>query len=108
LADTYIDRLLDGSALLDEADDFVDAWHNDPSGQDLHDFLGMTWDEYSFWVEKPNALRLIVAARERERPLADLMEHTRDFALAARGGLTEDEVRNLRAWLQETGRLPPT
>jgi hypothetical protein len=106
MPDTYVDRLLAGSALLDEVDNYVDAWHRDSSTQDLHSYLGMSWEEYSLWVEKPKALRLIVAARERGRPVAELMEHTHDHALAARGGLSEDEVREMRAWLQETGRLP--
>jgi hypothetical protein len=107
MPDTYIDRLLNGSALLEEVDDYVDAWQKDRSAEDLHSYLGMSWDEYSFWVEKPKSLRLIVAARERERPVAELMEDTHDYSLAARGGLTEDEVREMRVWLQETGRLPP-
>jgi hypothetical protein len=108
MPDTYMDRLLSGRALLGEVDDYVDAWHSDPSTEDLHSYLGMTWDEYSVWVEKPRSLRLIVAARDRDRPLPELMETTHDYALAARGGLSEGEVRDMRSWLQETGRLPPT
>jgi hypothetical protein len=104
---TYMDRLLSGSALLEEAEDYVGAWHSSDSHDDLHSFLGMSWDEYSLWVEKPKALRLIVAARERSRPVVELMQHEHDYALAARGGLSTDEVREMRAWLRETGRLPP-
>jgi hypothetical protein len=31
-------------------------WHDNKAGQDqeLHEFLGMTWDEYSVWVTKPS------------------------------------------------------
>jgi DNA-directed RNA polymerase specialized sigma subunit len=106
VADAYMDRLLDGRALLDDIDEYVEAWHRDPSNLELHEYLGMSWEEYSLWVEQPSALRLLVAARERGLPVTELLEHTQDYALAARGGLSEREIRRMRAWLQETGRIP--
>lgn len=105
---TYMERVLGGEAFLDEIDDFVDAWHAGTSTIDLATFLGMSWDEYRLWVERPNALRLIVAAREREQDFTDLLEHTSDYAVAARGGLTPEEVHEMREWLEKTGRLPRT
>lgn len=34
------------------ADDLVDAWHNSPEdGRPLHEFMGMSWDQYKRWVE---------------------------------------------------------
>lgn len=36
----------------ERADDLVDDWHNSPDdGVSLHEFLGMTWDQYKRWVE---------------------------------------------------------
>lgn len=38
----------------DDLDDLVDLWHNSPDdGVPLHEFLGMTWDEYKAWTENP-------------------------------------------------------
>jgi hypothetical protein len=108
MADKFMDRLLAGEALLDEIDDYVAEWHDGPSSEELHAHLGLTWEEYALWVEQPNVLRLIVAARARERPVAEMLAHAQDYALAARGGLSEKEVRSMRTWLQETGRLPRT
>lgn len=30
--------------------DRIDAWHNSDSDLPLHDYLGMTWEEYQQWV----------------------------------------------------------
>lgn len=50
--------------------DAVDAWHayeitipEDVIGENIHLFLGMTWDEYARWVQKPKELADIVARR---------------------------------------------
>jgi hypothetical protein len=104
--DTYMKQVLAGDALLDDIDDYVSQWHEQSSSVELPAYLGMSWEEYSLWVEQPKVLRLIIAARERSRTVAEMLQDTRDYALAARGGLSEDEVRTMRIWLQETGRLP--
>lgn len=31
-------------------DDTIDNWHNGISKLELHEYLGMTWDEYSEWL----------------------------------------------------------
>jgi hypothetical protein len=35
-----------------ELDDAVTAWHEGAGADiDLHDYLGLTWEEYSAWIE---------------------------------------------------------
>lgn len=34
----------------DAIDDLIDRWHNGEGPEHLHDWLGMTWDEYGRWV----------------------------------------------------------
>jgi hypothetical protein len=36
-------------------DDEVDLWHNSPSELSLHEWLGMSEEEYTLWVERPKA-----------------------------------------------------
>lgn len=37
----------------DEIDELVALWHEGVGGdQPLHEFLGMTWEEYARWVER--------------------------------------------------------
>jgi len=68
---TYMEQLLCGDALLEDIEDFVEAWHDAPddssiAAQSLEEFLGMTWDEYRLWVERPEALRFIAAAHRQK------------------------------------------
>jgi hypothetical protein len=51
----------------DEAiDDAIDRWHNGPNdGVPLSEYLGMTREEYSRWVQSAGALAEIVSARQR-------------------------------------------
>ena len=108
MSDHYIDLVLAGRALLTDIDDHVDMWHVGDALGPLHDYLGLTWDEYALWVEQPSSLRLILAARERKKPVLEMIEHADEYALAARGGLSEREARTVRKWLQDTGRIPPS
>ncbi len=59
---TFIDKCLKGEASLDEIDDYIDAWHDGitPEDIELHTYLGMTWDEYSLWVRDSSVLESII------------------------------------------------
>jgi hypothetical protein len=66
---TFMERLAAGDCYADEIDDWVDNWHLTENSvpdwirQPLHEFLGMTTEEYGRWVTNPDALQQI--ARER-------------------------------------------
>lgn len=77
---TFFGKVRFGTARLDQIDDAVEAWHlggTDP--RELHDALGMTFDEYGRWVRHPEALDAIyraylgrvAAARPQRVPDAD-------------------------------------
>lgn len=104
---TFVDLCLSGEVVQDEIDDFIDLWHEgDGQGRPLHDFLGMTKDEYDLWVEQPGALRLILAAREQEEP--DLYGAIARFAemepVAARAA-DPQAAKDVLRWLRKTGRI---
>jgi hypothetical protein len=51
---TFIDRaklgeFSDPSLAID---DFIDEWHDSDSILPLHEYLGLTWDQYSQWIKK--------------------------------------------------------
>jgi hypothetical protein len=52
----FIDLCPDGKVDFDDIDDFIDRWHETPRGAELHDYLGMTQEEYSLWLRVPDAL----------------------------------------------------
>ena len=59
---SFIEKCLSGDALPDEIDDFVDRWHEGDSDLPIHEYLGMTRDEYLSWVKDPSVLLHIVSA----------------------------------------------
>lgn len=106
MSDTFIDEVLNGTALWTDIESWVQDWHDrNGGGQELHEYLGMTWPEYQLWVERPAALRMIIAAREHELPVEAFVADFDELAVAARG-LSRSDVHAVERWLKETGRLP--
>ena len=64
---TFIELCLAGRAQPEDIDDFVDAWHEGDSALELHEALGLTWDEYAQWVAQPDILPSILETH-REAP----------------------------------------
>jgi DNA-binding transcriptional ArsR family regulator len=56
----------EGRVTADEIDDFVDMWHEGGTGMPLHDFLGLSREEYARWVAEPDALESALHKREHE------------------------------------------
>ena len=96
---------MNGDALMDEVDDYVERWSNGEEGEglELHEFLGMSWDEYSLWGTRPSILSVIIRARRNGIPLDQELNEER-VALAARAGSTEEADR-LTAWLKRIGKI---
>lgn len=106
---TYMDLLLSGEVLQEDIDDFVAQWHEAPQDsavarQSLEDFLGMTWDEYRLWVEHPESLRFIAAARKAKQPVATVLSTLDRVGVAARTS-EQGEAHKLLRWLIEHGRV---
>lgn len=41
----------------DEIDDIIERWHGGEwPDKELHEALGWTWEQYSTWLEDPNAV----------------------------------------------------
>lgn len=109
---TFLEACLEGEALLNDVDDWVDAWHDSggrPRGFDeaLYEYLGMSRLEYSAWVERPSLLRSIVAGREQGRSFEDV-KHDAAEALVAARSKKDVAAKELVAWLRSTGRISET
>lgn len=106
MSDTFVDAVLDCTALWTDIEDWVRDWHDGrDDGRKLREYLGMTRPEYRLWVECPKALRMIIAARENEQPVEEFIADFDELAVAARG-LSSSDVHAVQRWLRETGRLP--
>lgn len=61
----FILDCLSGDALYDEIDDYIDYWHNHSDLKiELHEFLGMSEKEYSYFLTNSDCLRNIFHAKE--------------------------------------------
>jgi hypothetical protein len=102
---TFVDLCLAGEALLEEIDDFVDVWHDAPRGRALHEYLGMTGDEYSLWLRSPDTLPYIIKARYEGKPLTTtIMQEYENMQLAARAG-DRSKIARLQEWLKKRDAL---
>ena len=66
MSETLVDAVLAGKVIdLEEAfDDAVCRWHEDSTdSRTLEESLGLTWQEYSMWVEDPRSLSFILSYR---------------------------------------------
>lgn len=106
---TFMDLYSDGHALADEIDEFIDRWHSEsPTAVghliSLHEFLGMTRDEYEAWVHDASVLPHIVRARMSHTSLDAVMhEHIDDMLLAARAN-NQTAIEALGKWLERRRR----
>ena len=52
---TFAERYRNGQRpdILDE----IDAWHDSPGDLELHEYLGLTKEQYARWVEEPSSLK---------------------------------------------------
>jgi hypothetical protein len=101
----FVDLCLSGDALVDEIDDYVDQWHESNDNIPLYEFLGFAPEEYSLWVERPDAIKFILFARAQHRPLEEYEAVSKSYRIAARAESSED-VEAVIEWLKQTGRLP--
>lgn len=60
---SFIDRVLDGHARIDQFDDEVQAWLDGPGTRPLHEVLGLDADELDVVASTPGALRYVLYAR---------------------------------------------
>lgn len=50
MKNTFVQDYIDGIAAMHEVDDYVEAWHDGDDERPLHEFLGLTEEEYAIFV----------------------------------------------------------
>lgn len=102
---TFVDLCLAGNVLLEEIDDFIDQWHASSAEIELHEYLGMTKEEYALWLRVPDVLPYVIKARHDSKTLTDAVMHAcQDMRLAARSS-DQSKIALLRRWLEAKGKL---
>ncbi|MGM0878883.1 MAG: hypothetical protein ACQEWV_30510 [Bacillota bacterium] len=100
----YMDACLQGEALLEDIDDFIDEWHESDSDEEVYEYLGMTFEEYSLWVENASLLKTIFYSREIGEPVLEVIKESDVQKLVARAA-TAEEATQVRVWLKKKGLL---
>ena len=103
-ARTFIEQCISGEALTDDVEEFVERWHAGTDPRELHEYLGMSWREYSLWMTEPDILPHIVTAHKQRVPLANLITNAQDLALAARFK-SPTQTAKVLAWLRRQGKI---
>ena len=100
---SFIDRASTGQVLFNEIAEFVERWHRGKSAEELHEYLGMTRDEYALWLVNPDTLAIICAARRGRQSLAEAVNEMMPvLRMAAQPG-DAAKFGNMEAWLQRRG-----
>ena len=102
MSNNYVEACLAGEALLYEIDDYIETWHTSDSLLPLHEFLGMTEQEYEAWVEDETALSTILFFRKNDTRFVrrNPTSKSNDYKLAARTNSPE-EARKIHNWLKK-------
>lgn len=56
----FIIDCINGITKLSKVDDYIDLWHTGTSSKPLHEFLGMTLEDYHLFVKDENHLKTII------------------------------------------------
>ncbi len=70
----FVDLCVMGQYHIEDIDDFIDEWHEGKGNEDLHEFLGMSWEEYALWVSNPYVLPDIIKARKENKCIQDVLQ----------------------------------
>jgi hypothetical protein len=95
----FLDLCVEGRISPDDIDDFIDRWHAAPGGIELHDYLGMTLEEYSLWLRVPDALPYILKARHEAKPLMEVV-----LRLASQNK-DKSQTARVQKWLKAKGAM---
>lgn len=96
----FIEKCLLREAKPEDIDDFIELWHEDPGAQPLHDFLGMTRNEYAFWIADAAILPTIISIHSKRQSMDQLLAELDGQLPAAAKSATPSGARALMTWLQ--------
>lgn len=57
---TFVEQYLLRLVSIDDIDDFVDEWHKSDSKEPLHEYLGLSFEEYKIWIQNHYILKNIL------------------------------------------------
>jgi len=62
----FVQDYLAGNASLEDIDDYISAWHDGDSKKELHEFLGLSFDEFALFVQNQDLLSSIIQKNHKK------------------------------------------
>jgi hypothetical protein len=101
----FFDLYSRGEVTAEQIEGFVERWHEnvDPWAKDLslHEYLGLSDEEYRVWVYDPDALPHILTARRQNRPLREVIAKRLDALVLENRPVNQTTISGLRIWLKD-------
>jgi hypothetical protein len=102
---SFVERVLDGHARIDELDAEVAAWVEGPRKRPLHEVLGLDADELELVAATPDALRYLLHARRFGTPLqlddVRTQARVRTHAMRLASAVVDPyDLADVEAWVQ--------
>ncbi|MFT5707958.1 MAG: hypothetical protein ACI9ES_002260 [Oceanospirillaceae bacterium] len=97
---SFVSLCVEGHALCDDIDDFIDEWHDSDSNDEIFEFLGMSEEEYKLWLHEPDIIYYVITARIKGCLIKDVLTDFEDHRMAARAD-SPDKAKFLMKWLKE-------
>jgi hypothetical protein len=102
---TFVDQYLNGEVLAEDIDDFIDIWHENPAGEEIYEFLGMSQKEYSLWARDPDTPPEIARARRTGLPLEVVLRTTLEEIPTAARSANAIKIDRLMRWLKQIEKI---
>lgn len=99
LTKSFVDKCIDGDALIFEIDDYVKDWHTGKYSISLSEFLGMTKKEYNAWMLDDSIITYIVKSHKDNMSFETII-HNDIEKIAARDSSSAEVIKLLK-WLKE-------
>lgn len=91
----FIDAVLAGEAAWFDIDDWVERWHASDTELELHEWLGLTFEEYAILGAGDSNLAAILYSRRHSAPLNDALTWFEREPVAARGSGDPQRLQHL-------------
>ena len=96
----FIEKCLAHKARPGDIDDYIERWHQNPGEQSLHEFLGMTRNEYALWIANAAILPTLLSIRSKHQSMDQLLAEFNHQLPAAVKSTSPSGAMALMKWLK--------
>jgi len=68
---TFANLVIAGHAHETDIDDWIDAWNEAETDIELHETLGLTFDQYRLWVSQHQSFSSLIGIKQADKPEID-------------------------------------